>query len=89
MAITPIPKAHLRRRIRVELKSMPAEDRHARSLAICDRLTPFIRQAGNVALFAPRADEPDLKLLDSFGLWVGRTVLFPRFEGSTPAFAPA
>jgi 5-formyltetrahydrofolate cyclo-ligase len=89
MAITPIAKAHLRHKIRAELKQMPAKDRHARSLAICERLIPFIRQAGNVALFAPRPDEPDLKLLDSSGLWIGRTVLFPRLEGSTLTFAPA
>jgi 5-formyltetrahydrofolate cyclo-ligase len=89
MAITPIAKAHLRHKIRAELKEMPAEDRHARSLAICERLIPFIRQAGNVALFAPRPDEPDLKLLESSGLWIGRTVLFPRLEGSALTFAPA
>ena len=89
MAITPIAKAHLRRRIRAQLKQMPAEDRHARSLAICERLAPFVRQAGRIALFAPRPDEPDLTLLDSAGLWTGRTVLFPRLEGSTLAFAPA
>jgi 5-formyltetrahydrofolate cyclo-ligase len=89
MAITPITKALLRRKLRAQLKRMPAEDQHARSSAICERLAPFIRQAGHVALFAPRPDEPDLKLLDSSGLWIGRTVLFPRLEGSTPAFAPA
>jgi 5-formyltetrahydrofolate cyclo-ligase len=89
MAITPIVKAHLRQKIRAELRQMRAEDRHARSLAICERLIPFIRQAGNVAMFAPRPDEPDLKLLDSSGLWISRTVLFPRLEDSTLAFAPA
>jgi 5-formyltetrahydrofolate cyclo-ligase len=89
MAITPITKAHLRNRIRAELKRMPVEDRRARSSAICDRLAPFIRQAGSVALFAPRPDEPDLKFLDSSGLWTGRTVLFPRLDGSTLTFAPA
>ena len=89
MAITPIAKAHLRRKVRAALKQMPAEDRHAHSLAICERLIPFIRRAGNVALFAPRPDEPDLKLLDSSGLWIGRAVLFPRLDGSTLAFAPA
>lgn len=68
---------------------MPAEDRHARSLAICKRLVPLIWQAGNVALFAPRPDEPDLTLLDASGLWIGRSVLFPRLEGSTLTFAPA
>lgn len=89
MAITPIAKAHLRRRIRAELKGAPAADRRAHSIAICERLIPFIRPAGRIALFAPRPDEPDLKFLDSAGLWSGRTILFPRFEGSTPAFAPA
>ncbi|MBW0000728.1 MAG: 5-formyltetrahydrofolate cyclo-ligase [Verrucomicrobia bacterium] len=89
MAITPIAKAHLRRRIRAELKEMPAADRRARSLAICERLIPFIRQAGCIALFAPRPDEPDLTCLDSAGLWSGRTVLFPTLENSTPAFASA
>jgi 5-formyltetrahydrofolate cyclo-ligase len=89
MAITPIAKAHLRNRIQAKLKQMPANDRHVRSLAICERLMPFIRQAGNVALFAPRPDEPDLKLLDSSGLWIGRAVLFPRIQGSALTFVPA
>jgi 5-formyltetrahydrofolate cyclo-ligase len=90
MAITPIAKAHLRHKFRTELNQMPVEDRRARSLAICERLIPFIRQAGTVvAMFAPRPDEPDLTLLDSSGLWSGRTVLFPRLQGSTLAFAPA
>ena len=89
MATTPISKAHLRQKLRAQLARMPAEERRAASLAICERLIPFIRQAGIVALFAPRPDEPDLKLLDPSGLWLGRTILFPRLEGSTPAFAPA
>ena len=85
----PIAKAHLRRKFRAELKRMPGQDRHVRSLAICEQLTPFIQRAGTVAVFAPRPDEPDLKLLELSTLWVGRTILFPKLEDSRLAFAPA
>ena len=89
MATTPIAKARLRHKFRAELKRMPGADRHARSLAICERIAPLIQGACTVAVFAPRPDEPDLKLLELSALWLGRTILFPKLEDSRPAFAPA
>src|SRR5207248_398699 len=74
---------------RTELNRLSGEQRHAYSLLICERLAPLIRNVDTVALFAPQPDEPDLQPLERFGLWRGRTVLFPVIAGAALAFAPA
>src|SRR5438045_4872777 len=89
MATPALAKAHLRHRLRSELKQMPRELRQTLSLRIAERITSFIRQVETVALFAPRPDEPNLHLLERFGLWTSRTILFPKLDAASLAFAPA
>src|SRR5256885_17219151 len=89
MATAPPEKATVRRELRTELNRLSGEQRRACSLLICERLAPLIRNVDTVALFAPQPDEPDLQPLERFGLWRGRTVLFPVIAGAALAFAPA
>jgi 5-formyltetrahydrofolate cyclo-ligase len=68
------------------LKRMSQNERHTRSLRICEKLLPHFFGRDNLGLFAPMATEPDLDLLWDLG-FVGRPLIsYPRCEGKALSF---
>ncbi len=80
MANTSQHKPAVRTAMAKRLGELTPATRHQLSAALCGRLHPLVAPARSVALFAPRQDEPDLRLLGNRPFWTGRTPLFPRVE---------
>jgi 5-formyltetrahydrofolate cyclo-ligase len=74
--------------MRGNLQILSPEERHRRSLRICEQLHPLFSGKRILALFAPTLTEPDLDLLWDLGLLTSHLVSYPRCESGTLAFRP-
>jgi 5-formyltetrahydrofolate cyclo-ligase len=74
--------------MRERLKMLSPNERHLRSLRICEQLQPLFPGKRIIALFAPTLTEPDLDLLWDLGLPGSHLVSYPRCEGGTLTFRP-
>jgi 5-formyltetrahydrofolate cyclo-ligase len=79
-------KSQLRKSIRQRLRELSSGDRRQRSIEICEKLAPLLAGKKTIALFAPRATEPDLDLLWELGLCKDRIVAYPRCHGDRLLF---
>jgi 5-formyltetrahydrofolate cyclo-ligase len=82
-------KAALRASLRARLQAVPPADRAAHSASLRARLRgqePW-RTARSVLFYAPLPDEPDVWPLVEEALAAGKTVLLPRFDPATQAYA--
>ena len=74
--------------MRESLKRQSLEDRHSRSVRICEKLVPFFAGQKNLGLFAPTLTEPDLDLLWDLGPLTSHLVSYPKCEGEALSFYP-
>lgn len=81
-------KSRLRDTMRQRLKQLSQNERHTRSLRICEKLHPFFSGKKSLGLFAPTPTEPDLDLLWDLGLLEYHLVSYPRCEGDVLSFRP-
>ena len=80
----------LRQRIRATLRGLPATERHALSLQLCDQLRPRAvwQSARAILFFAPLPDEPDITPLFDEVWAAGRTLALPRFDSTSDSYLP-
>jgi 5-formyltetrahydrofolate cyclo-ligase len=81
-------KSRWRDSIREHLKTVSPDERHGRSLRICEQLHSLFSGKKVLALFAPTLTEPNLDLLWDLGLLSPYSVSYPRCEGGTLSFRP-
>jgi 5-formyltetrahydrofolate cyclo-ligase len=68
------------------LKELSPNERHLRSLRICEKLCSLFSGRKSVALFAPKLTEPDLDLFWELDLLGNHLVSYPRCEGEALSF---
>ncbi len=75
-------KAEMRARIRAELQQLTRSQREDAAIEICARLIaqPAWAAAGSVLLFAPLADEPNVRPLFHGALAAGKVTALPRYN---------
>jgi 5-formyltetrahydrofolate cyclo-ligase len=81
-------KSRLRDAMRESLSQLSQNERHSRSVRICEKLHLLFSDKNSLALFAPARTEPDLDLLWESGLLDDHLVSYPRREGDTLSFRP-
>lgn len=74
-------KSRLRDAMRQRLKELSQNERHLRSLRICEKLRSLFSGRKFVALYAPKLTEPDLDLFWDLDLVGDHLVSYPRCEG--------
>jgi 5-formyltetrahydrofolate cyclo-ligase len=79
-------KSLLRETMRQRLRGLSRDERHERSIQICESLRTFFHGKNSIALFAPGETEPDLDLLWELGLLEHHLVSYPRREGKALLF---
>jgi 5-formyltetrahydrofolate cyclo-ligase len=79
-------KSRLRDALGQRLKELSPDERHLRSLRICEKLSSLFSGRKSVALFAPKLTEPDLDLFWDLDLLGDHLVSYPRCEGKALSF---
>lgn len=79
-------KSHLRDAMSQRLKELSPNERHLRSLRICQKLCVRFSGRKSLALFAPKLTEPDLDLFWELNLLGDHLVSYPRCDGETLTF---
>lgn len=81
-------KSILRAHARENVRSMPAPERVACSLSLCDilRRQSVWQQAGAILGYGPLADEPDISTLLEEAWRAQKTVALPRFDSLAQSY---
>ena len=84
-------KATLRERLRAEVRELTRAQREDAAVEICARLIeqPAWKSARSVLLFAPLADEPNVRPLLHAALDAGKLIALPRFSDATGHYEAA
>jgi 5-formyltetrahydrofolate cyclo-ligase len=80
-ALPATDKAAIRKQVRQALGALSAEERRLGSLSIGSQIreSEVWRKAGNVLMFSPLPDEPDIWPLAELALTQGKLLALPRF----------